>query len=428
MSRACVASSSASSVGPSRSGCSVTDTRNPLPSAAVSAAVCAATSGSTGAPGGSTGTRGRLHADERGEVGGRREHGLGDRRIGRCDTVHEQRDGRPARRGGLQDRPAVGRFARHGRLAGGQPARTGPRRRRPARPRTRPPWPLPTAARRRRRDARRTGRGGRASYDRDKSITVPRGRARAHRRIANAGGLEPHAAFGPTSRVMSENTPAAIRGWRVGDLARATGLTVRTLHHYDEIGLLTPADRSEGGHRLYDEQDVQRLYRIRLLRRLGLPLHQIAQALDDPAWSLRAALIRHRRELTQRIRLEQQLEHQLDTLDRGHRRTRGQHAAGLRHGTGRRPAAPAPADPGGDDHARHRPSSAASRSSCTTTSRRRTTIWSPCSASARRAHPRRRRPCDARRGPRRRRRDLAAPGGAGVRPAVTEGTSARRPA
>ena len=111
---------------------------------------------------------------------------------------------------------------------------------------------------------------------------------------------------------MSENTPAAIRGWRVGDLARATGLTVRTLHHYDEIGLLTPADRSEGGHRLYGEQDVQRLYRIRLLRRLGLPLHQIAQALDDPAWSLRAALIRHRRELTQRIRLEQQLEHQLD--------------------------------------------------------------------------------------------------------------------
>ena len=67
------------------------------------------------------GTRDRLHADERGEVGGGREHGLGDRRIGRCDTVHEQRDGRPARRGGLQDRPAVGRFARHGRLTGGQP-------------------------------------------------------------------------------------------------------------------------------------------------------------------------------------------------------------------------------------------------------------------------------------------------------------------
>ncbi len=112
---------------------------------------------------------------------------------------------------------------------------------------------------------------------------------------------------------MGENG-ARVRSWRVGELAGATGLTVRTLHHYDDIGLLTPSTRSEGGHRLYDEVDVQRLYRIRLLRRLGLPLDQIAHALDDPAWSLRAALTRHRRDLAQRVRLEQQLEHQLDTL------------------------------------------------------------------------------------------------------------------
>ena len=75
--------------------------------------------------------------------------------------------------------------------------------------------------------------------------------------------------------------------WKIGELARRTGLTVRTLHHYDEIGLLSPAERSDGGHRVYDEAGVQRLYRIVSLRSLGFPLDAIAQALDserfDPA-------------------------------------------------------------------------------------------------------------------------------------------------
>ena len=71
--------------------------------------------------------------------------------------------------------------------------------------------------------------------------------------------------------------------WKIGELARRTGLTVRTLHHYDEIGLLSPAQRSDGGHRVYDEADVQRLYRIVSLRSLGFPLDAIAQALDSQA-------------------------------------------------------------------------------------------------------------------------------------------------
>ena len=110
------------------------------------------------------------------------------------------------------------------------------------------------------------------------------------------------------------------QSWRVGELARATGLTVRTLHHYDDIGLLTASARSEGGHRLYDEVDVQRLYRIRLLRRLGLPLDQIAHALDDPAWSLRAALTRHRRDLAQRVRPRAAARAPARHARRGHRR------------------------------------------------------------------------------------------------------------
>jgi DNA-binding transcriptional MerR regulator len=63
---------------------------------------------------------------------------------------------------------------------------------------------------------------------------------------------------------------------KVGELARSTGLTVRTLHHYDEIGLLTPSGRSEAGYRLYGEADVAKLHGIQALRHLGLPLADIA--------------------------------------------------------------------------------------------------------------------------------------------------------
>jgi len=79
----------------------------------------------------------------------------------------------------------------------------------------------------------------------------------------------------------------------VGELAAATGLTVRTLHYYEQIGLLVPSSRSDTGHRLYNETDVARLYRICLLRRTGLTLAEIGQALDDPSWSLPAAISRH---------------------------------------------------------------------------------------------------------------------------------------
>ena len=67
---------------------------------------------------------------------------------------------------------------------------------------------------------------------------------------------------------------------RVGELAAATGLTVRTLHHFDEIGLLRPGERSSAGHRLYTADDVRRLHHILTLRHLGMPLADIAAALD----------------------------------------------------------------------------------------------------------------------------------------------------
>ena len=103
-------------------------------------------------------------------------------------------------------------------------------------------------------------------------------------------------------------------GRKVGELAQAAGLTVRTLHYYDEIGLLVASERSPAGHRLYSDADVERLYRICLLRRLGLPLDQIAKALDDPAWSLRSALAAHLAAVERRLEATAQLRSHLETL------------------------------------------------------------------------------------------------------------------
>ncbi|WP_327067544.1 MerR family transcriptional regulator [Kitasatospora sp. NBC_01302] len=68
--------------------------------------------------------------------------------------------------------------------------------------------------------------------------------------------------------------------WKVGALAQASGLTVRTLHHWDEIALLSPSRRTRAGHREYGEGDVIRLYQVLALRRLGLGLESIAVCLD----------------------------------------------------------------------------------------------------------------------------------------------------
>ncbi|MEV6048938.1 MerR family transcriptional regulator [Streptomyces xanthochromogenes] len=78
--------------------------------------------------------------------------------------------------------------------------------------------------------------------------------------------------------------------WKVGPLAEAAGLTVRTLHHWDAIGLLSPSRRTPAGHREYTEDDVGRLYQVLALRGLGLELDTIARCLDaglDPARVLR---------------------------------------------------------------------------------------------------------------------------------------------
>jgi MerR family transcriptional regulator, thiopeptide resistance regulator len=87
----------------------------------------------------------------------------------------------------------------------------------------------------------------------------------------------------------------------VGQLAQLTGVTVRTLHHYDEIGLLVPSGRSEAGYRLYAHRDLARLQEILVWRQLGFALPAISAMLDDPTHD-RLTALRRQRELVERDR------------------------------------------------------------------------------------------------------------------------------
>ncbi len=78
----------------------------------------------------------------------------------------------------------------------------------------------------------------------------------------------------------------------VHQVSRITGVSVRTLHHYDQLGLLKPAQVTEAGYRLYDEAALKRLQSILLYRELGFPLKEIKAILDSPAYDPREALSR----------------------------------------------------------------------------------------------------------------------------------------
>ncbi|WP_338896756.1 MerR family transcriptional regulator [Streptomyces sp. TG1A-60] len=90
-------------------------------------------------------------------------------------------------------------------------------------------------------------------------------------------------------------------GHTVGQVAGFAGVTVRTLHHYDEIGLLVPTERTHAGHRRYDDADLDRLQQILFYRELGFPLDEVATLLDDPDADPRAHLRRQHELLTARI-------------------------------------------------------------------------------------------------------------------------------
>lgn len=109
---------------------------------------------------------------------------------------------------------------------------------------------------------------------------------------------DPH--DGPGS--SAEPPPAASDGYHVGEVARLARITVRTLHHYDAVGLLVPSGRSGGGYRRYSGADLERLHQILLFRELGFALEAIRRLLEDPAYDRRRALEAQRALLIERRR------------------------------------------------------------------------------------------------------------------------------
>ena len=96
--------------------------------------------------------------------------------------------------------------------------------------------------------------------------------------------------------------------YRIGELAARVGVSVRTLHHYDRLGLVQPSARSESGYRLYGEADFLRLQQVLTLRCLGFPLRRIRGVLDGEDFDVSASLRIQRHALRERIEELQRIE------------------------------------------------------------------------------------------------------------------------
>jgi len=111
------------------------------------------------------------------------------------------------------------------------------------------------------------------------------------------------------------------RGHTVGEVARLARVSVRALHHYDEIGLLQPSGRTEAGYRLYTDGDIERLQQVLFFRELGFALEDVARILRDPHFDRRQALVAQRAMLVEkgeRLKaLVELVDRTLDSLGKG---------------------------------------------------------------------------------------------------------------
>jgi MerR family transcriptional regulator, thiopeptide resistance regulator len=106
---------------------------------------------------------------------------------------------------------------------------------------------------------------------------------------------------------QAEAAPEADTGLTVGRTAELVGVSVRTLHHWDDIGLVQPSARTWAGYRLYSGADIARVQQVLVYREIGMPLAQIAEVLDDPAADVADHLGRQRELLITRIARLQEL-------------------------------------------------------------------------------------------------------------------------
>jgi DNA-binding transcriptional MerR regulator len=104
------------------------------------------------------------------------------------------------------------------------------------------------------------------------------------------------------------------RQWKVGELAKLAGITIRTLRFYDQIGLFSPSGYSPSGYRLYTEKDISRLQQILSLKELGLSLEQIKAVMAGDQLSLSDIVTIQIDSLKENIRMQQKLLHELENV------------------------------------------------------------------------------------------------------------------
>src|SRR5699024_1197469 len=135
-------------------------------------------------------------------------------------------------------------------------------------------------------------RGRACGHDRRASVRPRQHRGRVPARDGDRGprGVSP---VRHTEGVV-EPSDAPDAAVTVGTAASRAGVTVRTLHHWDEIGLARPSERSPAGYRLYTASDLARLHRVVIHRELGVSLEETARLLEAPAEEAAEALLRQR--------------------------------------------------------------------------------------------------------------------------------------
>jgi MerR family transcriptional regulator, thiopeptide resistance regulator len=133
--------------------------------------------------------------------------------------------------------------------------------------------------------------------------------------------LDPHVASGSSIKLSHIFSLAMAimniqsTAMKVGELAKQTGISVRTLHYYDEIGLLSPSGRTDADYRLYAQADIVRLQQIMSLRQLGFSLLEIRECLQSPDFSLHHTIQLHITRLREQIQLSHKLLHRLEIID-----------------------------------------------------------------------------------------------------------------
>src|SRR5699024_6331089 len=104
----------------------------------------------------------------------------------------------------------------------------------------------------------------------------------------------------------------------VADLA---GISVRTLHHYDEIGLLTPDEVTESGYRLYSDDNLETLQQILFFKELDFPLQKIKEIINSPSFDRERALRLHR---TMLLEKRERIDNMMAAIDRTIQHTKGE--------------------------------------------------------------------------------------------------------